>query len=108
MATVTILNCPYCGKSVSIEEYEQALEKVRLTLEKESREQLRKLKEQQRKEKENFEKQIFMIQEKQELQINQIKREVRDETRSLYDEEMKKCKKDTWNWIFKDRMNVQN
>lgn len=93
MAVVTELNCPYCGKSVSIEEYERALEKVRLKLEKESRDQVEKLMEHQRKEKESFENQIRMIQENHQVLINQIKKEVHDETRSMYEQDIENMKR---------------
>jgi hypothetical protein len=93
MATITELQCPYCGKPLTDDEYNHALEEFKVSLE-------REYKEQQRKYREKFEKKMLELVEDHQTEIRNLKefqndqdRTTREKLQFWYDKQIEDLKK---------------
>jgi DNA repair exonuclease SbcCD ATPase subunit len=93
MAATKELKCPYCGKSLSSEEHEHALEEFRLRVEEEHREQVDKEREQYRRQREGFEAEIKKLKERNQAELDSLSEKIRKESMDWCKEQIDCVKK---------------
>lgn len=108
MAATKELKCPYCGKPLSSEEHEHALEEFRLRVEEEYREQANREREQYRIQRERFEAEIKKLRERNQAELDSLTEKIRKESMKWCKEQID-CVKNMYDEIkHKDKENMKN